>query len=187
MCRYRRDDLGTGESSFVKMTMKHTMTQKQKGFVGLGVMVALSAGLILGEEPLYQGVRRLVQGNVSYIDGTYVGTAKGFGGDVIAKVTVTSSGIAAVELTGSGETPDYGGAALKVLPQAFVESGSALVDTVSGATITSQAAMSAVQQALDQASGKIEVIDPDTVLAEKEEEKPQKGRRKAPGDRRLFL
>ncbi len=141
------------------------MTQKQKGFVGLGVMVVLAAGLVLGSGPIYKAVSKIGSEKVSYQAGTYAGTAKGFGGQVYAKVTVTESGIATAELMGPDETPDFGGNAIKELAPKFVEAGSAKVDTISGATITSQAAIAAVQQALDQAAGKAEVQDVDTVLA----------------------
>ncbi|MDO4329386.1 MAG: FMN-binding protein [Lachnospiraceae bacterium] len=135
------------------------MTQKQKGYVGLGVMAVLSAGVIVCSEPLYQAIHSAVVENISYTPGTYVGSAEGFGGDVIATVTVSDSAILSVELKGEGETPEIGGAALEQLAPAFVQSGTAMVDAVSGSTITSTAAMKAVGQALDQASGKIPVID----------------------------
>lgn len=135
------------------------MTQKQKGYVGLGVMAVLSAGVIVCSEPLYQAIHSAVVGNISYTPGTYVGSAEGFGGDVVATVTVSDSAILSVELKGEGETPEVGGAALEQLAPAFVQSGTAMVDAVSGSTITSTAAMKAVEQALDQASGKIPVID----------------------------
>ncbi|MDO5417834.1 MAG: FMN-binding protein, partial [Lachnospiraceae bacterium] len=150
------------------------MTQKQKTYVGAGVMAVLSAGVIFSAEPLYEGISQYVKGSQSFTPGTYVGAADGFGGDVIAKVTVTADGIEAVELIGDGETPELGGEALKTLAPKFVEAGSAVVDGVSGCTITSSAAMKAVQQALDQASGKIEVIDPNTILTEKAPEETQK-------------
>ncbi|MDO5550217.1 MAG: FMN-binding protein [Lachnospiraceae bacterium] len=135
------------------------MTQKQKGYVGLGVMAVLSAGVIVCSEPLYQAIHSAVVGNISYTPGTYVGSAEGFGGDVVATVTVSDSAILSVELKGAGETPEVGGAALEQLAPAFIQSQTAMVDAVSGSTITSTAAMKAVEQALDQASGKIPVMD----------------------------
>lgn len=135
------------------------MTQKQKGLTGLGIMAVLSAGVIVCSEPLYQAIHSAVVESVHYTPGTYVGSAEGFGGDVIATVTVSDSAILSVELVGESETPELGGAALKQLAPAFAEAGTASVDAVSGSTITSTAAMKAVQQALDQASGKIAVIE----------------------------
>ncbi len=135
------------------------MTQKQKGYVGLGVMLALGVGTVLGSDPLYKAIDVMSTEKVDYTPGAYVGSAQGFGGEVVATVTVGAGGIESVELAGAGETPGIGAAALEQLPAAFVESNSSMVDTVAGATISSNAAMEAVQQALDQASGKIDVIE----------------------------
>lgn len=145
------------------------MTQKEKGYVGLGVMLVLAAGTVLGSDPLYKAIDSIAAGNVSYEAGTYTGTAQGFGGTVTATVTVSSSGIESVELKGDSETPELGGAALEKLGPAFVEAGTSRVDAVAGATISSNAAMEAVGQALDQASGKIDVIEAaETEKAEEE-------------------
>ena len=135
------------------------MTQKEKGYVGLGVMLILAAGTVFGSEPLYKAIDTMSAEKVDYTPGTYVGAAQGFGGEVVATVTVGAAGIESVELTGAGETPAIGGAALEQLPSLFVENNSSRVDAVAGATISSNAAMEAVQQALDQASGKIGVIE----------------------------
>lgn len=135
------------------------MTQKEKGYVGLGVMLVLAAGTVFGSEPLYKAIDTMSAEKVDYTPGTYVGAAQGFGGEVVATVTVGAAGIESVELTGAGETPAIGGAALEQLPSLFVENNSSRVDAVAGATISSNAAMEAVQQALDQASGKIGVIE----------------------------
>ena len=103
-----------------------------------------------------------------------MGSAQGFGGEVVATVTVGAAGIESVDLAGAGETPGIGAAALEQLPAAFVESNSSVVDAVAGATISSQAAMDAVQQALDQASGKIDVIEREAAPeAETEAEKKE--------------
>lgn len=84
--------------------------------------------------------------------GTYEGTAKGFGGDVTAKVTVDENGVITdLEVTGDGETPSVGGAAIDPMVEAILAAGSAEVDVVSGATITSQAVIDAVKDALIQA------------------------------------
>lgn len=129
------------------------MTQKEKGYVGLGVMLVLAAGTVLGSEPLYKAIDSIAAGSVSYEAGTYTGTAQGFGGTVTATVTVTGSGIESVELKGDSETPEIGGAALEKLGSAFVEAGTAKVDAVAGATISSDAAIEAVGQALKEALG----------------------------------
>lgn len=79
--------------------------------------------------------------------GTYVGQAQGFGGPVTAEVTVSYGGITDVKLTGDGETPAIGGAALEALAASAKEKGAEL-DGVAGATYTSNAAREAVKAAL---------------------------------------
>lgn len=75
-------------------------------------------------------------------------SAEGFGGPVTVKVTVDGDRITAVEAAGEKETPEIGGKALETLPAAMVEANSADVDTVSGATVTSEAIIKAVKMAL---------------------------------------
>lgn len=87
--------------------------------------------------------------------GTYKGQAQGFGGPVSAEVTVDQNGIVDVKLTGEGETPAIGGAALEALAASAREKGADL-DVVTGATYTSNAAKEAVKAALaGQSSGAV--------------------------------
>ena len=62
------------------------MTQKEKGYVGLGVMLVLAAGTVFGSEPLYKAIDTMSAEKVDYTPGTYVGAAQGFGGEVVATV-----------------------------------------------------------------------------------------------------
>ena len=134
------------------------MTQKQKGYVGLGVMVVLAGAAIFLSNPLYNAIDTMAAKSISYTPGSYMGSADGFGGKVTATVTISENGIDAIVLAGNDETPELGGAALEKLAPKFMEAQSSQVDAVSGCTITSNAAMEAVQNALDQASGKIDVV-----------------------------
>lgn len=127
------------------------MTQKQKGYVGLGVMAVLAGVTIFGSTPLYHMIDTMASKSVKYTAGTYTGTAEGYGGEVSATVIISEAGIDSVELKGDDETEELGGEALKKLTGKFTEAQSSQVDAVSGCTITSDAAKAAVQQALDQA------------------------------------
>lgn len=80
--------------------------------------------------------------------GTYEGTAKGFGGEITAKVTLSESGITAVELTGEDETPGIGGMALEKIPAMVVERQTTNIDAIAGATVTKDAAVEAMNAAL---------------------------------------
>lgn len=127
------------------------MTQKQKGYVGLGAMVVLAGVTIFGSTPLYNMIDTVAANSVSYAPGTYTGSAQGFGGEITVTVTIAENGIETVELVGDDETPELGGEALKKLSKKITEAQSVQVDAVSGCTITSDAAIEAVNQALGQA------------------------------------
>lgn len=81
---------------------------------------------------------------------TVTGTAKGFGGDVTVEATLDDAGkITALTIGADSETPAVGGAAAEKLAAAILEKGSADVETVSGATITSNAVLDALNAALN--------------------------------------
>ena len=129
------------------------MTQKQKGYVGLGAMVVLAGVTIFGSTPLYNMIDTMAAKSVSYAAGTYTGSAEGFGGEVSATVTITEEGaIESVALKGNNETEELGGAALGKLSKRIVEAQSTQVDAVTGCTITSNAVFEAVNQALGEAA-----------------------------------
>lgn len=145
------------------------MEQKQKGLIGLGAMAVLAAATVLGSEPLYKAIDNIGKVPASYTPGTYSAVAQGFGGDVIASVTVSDQEITLVDLQGAGETPGIGSLALEQLPAAIIEKQSSQVDAVTGATITSDAVVAAVTDALAQASGQKEVTVLETTAAEETE------------------
>ncbi len=79
----------------------------------------------------------------------YLGSsANGMGGELTVKVTVVDGTIKAVEVVSHKETDGIGTMAIETLPAQIVEKNSTEVDTVSGATITSNAIIEAVNDAL---------------------------------------
>ncbi len=82
-------------------------------------------------------------------DGTYMGTADGFGGELEVEVIVEEGAISSVEVTENDETPEYAETALTSIPEAIVEANSTDVDGESGATVTSEAIIEAVNNALE--------------------------------------
>ena len=88
----------------------------------------------------------------SLTDGIYTSSAQGCLSDVTVKVTVTGGRVTGVEIDASGETPELGGTAAEALAAALLKTGStAGVDAVSGATMTSQAIFTAMDDCLSQA------------------------------------
>lgn len=84
----------------------------------------------------------------SFEDGVHIGKADGFGGPLTVQVTVAGGSITKVEILENSETPFIAGNAFEQLPGAIIAAQSWEVDVVSGATYTSKAVLSAVEDAL---------------------------------------
>lgn len=78
----------------------------------------------------------------------YEVTAAGRNGDIALTVTLDDGRITAVEIGAHSETPSIGDLAIEAMPARIVEAQSLTVDTVSGATITSEAILDGVEKAL---------------------------------------
>ena len=77
-----------------------------------------------------------------------VGEAQGYGGTLKVRVTVDGDKLTRVEVTSHHETQGVGTRAIDALPEAMASAGTWDVDTVSGATVTSNAIKEAVRMAL---------------------------------------
>lgn len=93
-----------------------------------------------------------------YTPGTYTGTAAGKNGDVKVEVTFSANAIDSVKVVEHSETPSISDGAIENIPTAIVEHQSLAVDTVSGATVTSEAILNAVADAVAQAGGDVEAL-----------------------------
>ena len=82
------------------------------------------------------------------VSGDFIGTAKGFGGDVSVTLTLTDGAITGCTAEGKDETQGVGSQAIAKMPGEIAESGSIAVDGVSGATVTSTAIKEAAAAAL---------------------------------------
>ena len=86
---------------------------------------------------------------ITYSDGKFRGTATGYGGDVVTEVTIQDGKITKVEVVeGAGETPEYLEAAKKMLAD-VVDYQSVDVDVVTNATLTSNAILDGICEALE--------------------------------------
>lgn len=93
-----------------------------------------------------------------YTPGTYTGTAAGKNGDVKVEVTFSANAIDSVKVVEHSETAGISDGAIENIPASIVENQSLAVDTVSGATITSDAILNAVADAVAQAGGDVEAL-----------------------------
>ena len=81
----------------------------------------------------------------------FTGTAHGNNGRISAAVTMEGERITSIEIDAPWETPGLGLPAVEEVAEAIVEQQSLDVDVVSGATISSKAAVKAVENALETA------------------------------------
>lgn len=70
-------------------------------------VISFAAAMMLAALPLAAGSA------AGFTAGEYEASAQGFGGPVTVKVTVDADTVTAVEVTGEGETPTLGGAAIE--------------------------------------------------------------------------
>lgn len=101
-------------------------------------------------------------------DGTFTGSAKGFGGSIKVSVTIEKGEIAAIKvLSHERETPSFFEKALAIVNR-ILKKQSPNVDTVSGATYSSNGIREAVKNALKKAAG-----TPSAELDEPEEDEEE--------------
>ncbi|MFV0255650.1 MAG: FMN-binding protein [Erysipelotrichaceae bacterium] len=91
---------------------------------------------------------------VAYTDGTYTATAKGHNADISVDVTITDGKISEVLVNAAEETEEIVADLLVDLPAAIVEANGTdvTVDASTGATVTTDAIIAAVTDALTQAT-----------------------------------
>lgn len=93
-----------------------------------------------------------VEGNGNYNPGVYVATSEGRNGPMKVNVTFSETAITGVVVIEHSETAGIGDAAIETLPGKIVRRQTVDVDSVAGATITSEAIKQAVADCIAQAS-----------------------------------
>ena len=102
---------------------------------------------------------------MSYTAGTYTATAQGMNGEVTVSVTFDNSSIKKITIDKHQETVGISDAAIKQIPEQIIKMQSLAVDTVSGASVTSKAILSAVSSAVEQAGGDVDTLKMSKVQA----------------------
>ena len=90
--------------------------------------------------------------DASSVDGTYTGTGTGRNGDITLSVTIADGKITQIENVSNKETPKYWAEAVKLFDSILAANGTDGVDAVSGATLSSDGILEAVDDALAKAS-----------------------------------
>lgn len=93
-----------------------------------------------------------------YTAGTYEGKGAGRNGDIVVSVTFSSSAIESIEVVSHTETPGIGDAPIARIPAEIVKYQSLAVDAITGATLTSNAIVDAVADAVVKAGGDAEAL-----------------------------
>ena len=108
----------------------------------------------------------------AYTPGTYTATGTGKGGDVVVEVEFDETSIKSVDVVSHNETRYVSDVALETIPAQIVEYQSLNIDSVSGATLTSHAILSAVTDCVEQAGGDVKALEeaPGTPKEEKDVE-----------------
>jgi len=98
---------------------------------------------------------------------TYTGSGKGMGANpVVLEVAIEDGAITAITVVSHEETPGLSDPAFENVPAAIIEKQSLAVDTVSGATLTSNAILAAVEEAAAQAGLDVEALKAPAAAAE---------------------
>lgn len=111
-------------------------------------VVTVIMAVVLGLYIKYTGTVPAADNAASLTDGIYTSSAQG----CLSDVTVTGGRVTGVEIDASGETPELGGTAAETLADQLTKAGSTSgVDAVAGATMTSDAVFTAMDDCLSQA------------------------------------
>ena len=104
---------------------------------------------------------------VEFKEGTYVGEAKGYRGEVKVEVKTSKNKIEEVKVIKNTDTPIISESAAKKVPEQIVKYQSLRVDGVSGATGTSRALTSAVRNALKNSGADLKELNKKPVIEAK--------------------
>ena len=108
--------------------------------------------------PIFLFMTSLCFSNTLFKPGTYVGSAQGYGGPIKVEVKTTDSKILSLDILEQKETKGISDFALKSIPKEIIENQTLGVDTVAGATFTSNAIIEATKNALKNSGVNFEKI-----------------------------
>lgn len=91
-------------------------------------------------------------------DGVYIGETSGMQGPLSVEIEVKDKKIAKIDFKENHETPTVANVAIERIPQEIIDNQSLKIDTVSGATITSNAILRAVTDAAKKAGMDIDKL-----------------------------
>ncbi len=154
-CRILRAVYKNRKEVMAKMQITGVMVSLLLATVGTSYVMKQAANQgkeLVPDLPEVAGARK----TYGYVDGTYHGTGMGNNGKIGVDVTISDGAIKDIRITDFPDDADYfdidsDGA---FMIQNMIESQSTVVDTVSGATCSSEGIIDAVNAALSEATGK---------------------------------
>lgn len=148
--RHERKTMASVKNKFIAGLMSMMVVASFGALAACGGNAATEAPA--GDKPAAEAPAGDKAAAGAFKDGTYEGTGKGKNGDVKVSVTVAGGKITDVKVGDHSETEGIADKAIDEVPAAIVEkNGTEGVETASGATMTSQAIIDAVNQALESA------------------------------------
>jgi len=96
------------------------------------------------------------ESETKYKAGTYTASGTGMNSDVKVEVTFSDDKIDSIKILEHKETDGIADAAISNIPEKIVANQSLSIDTVSGATMTSKAILTAVEDCVKQAGGNVD-------------------------------
>jgi urocanate reductase len=85
-----------------------------------------------------------------YVDGMYSTSAEGYGGEIELNITIADDVIEEIEVVSHEETEGIGDEAInEIIDQAIGQQSTEGIDVVSGATVTSNAVIEAIEEAFE--------------------------------------
>ena len=130
----------------------------RRTFLRLGAAAGMTA-FVLGSTGCSPMANTAPEKSASFTPGTYTAQAQGKQSLVTVEVTVGDDAIEAVDVTNHCESERIANAAIAAIATDIVELQSLAVDTVSGATLTSMAILSAVKDCIGQAGGDVAALE----------------------------
>lgn len=117
---------------------------KMKYAIMKSAVFALSATMLVMSTPISVNAEE-----TQYADGTFEGSGKGHVDTIVLDVTIANGKIVDIETKQQNETPEYWEMAVPDMYNNIINKGDTDVDTISGATDSSNGIKDAVNQALE--------------------------------------
>lgn len=113
------------------------------------------------------GNNQAVEEQGTYQAGTFEGRGEGKNGPIVVEVTFSPEKIEKIEVVEHHETEGLSDKSIQEIPESVVAYQSLGVDTVSGASLTNDAVLTAISEAIEKAGGDVDALK--AVVVEKEQ------------------